>query len=41
MTKVSYLVTYPDKTKKIVKTLSEARAVKQMGGTYKTIYSKI
>jgi hypothetical protein len=41
MTKVSYLVIYPDKTRKIVRTLAEALAVKQMGGTYKTVYSKI
>lgn len=41
MTKVSYLVVYPDKTKKIVRTLAEALAVKQIGGTYKAVYSKI
>lgn len=41
MTKVSYLVVYPDKTRKIVRTLAEALEVKQMGGTYKTVYSKI
>lgn len=41
MTKVSYIVIYPDKTKKIVTTLAEAQAVKNMGGTYKTVYSKI
>jgi hypothetical protein len=41
MTKVSYLVVYPDRTRKIVGTLAEALAVKQMGGTYKTVYSKI
>jgi hypothetical protein len=41
MTKVSYLVVYPDKTRKIVGTLAEALAVKEMGGTYKAVYSKI
>lgn len=41
MTKVSYLVVYPDKTRKIVGTFAEAVAVKELGGTYKTIYSKI
>ena len=41
MTKVSYLVTYPTKERKIVKTYSEAQEVKALGGTYKVIYSKI
>lgn len=41
MTKVSYVVTNPDKTKKIVKTYAEAQEVKAKGGTYKTVYSKI
>lgn len=41
MTKVSYVVTYPNKKKGIVKTLAEARAVKEQGGSYKTVYSKM
>lgn len=41
MTKVSYVVTYPDKTKKVVKTLAEAKEVKALGGSYKTVYSNI
>jgi hypothetical protein len=41
MTKVSYVVTYPNKTKKIVKTLAEAQEVKAMGGTFKTVYSVV
>ena len=35
------VVTYPNKTKKIVKTLAEAQEVKAMGGTFKTVYSKV
>ena len=41
MTKVSYVVTYPNKTKAVVKTLAEAQAVKAICGTYKTVYSKM
>ena len=41
MTKVSYIVIYPDKTKKIVTTLAEAKAVKKMGGEYRVVYSKL
>lgn len=41
MTKVSYIVTYPNKTKDIVTTLAEARAVKELGGNYKIVYSKV
>ena len=41
MTKVSYIVIYPDNTKKIVTTLAEAQAVKSMGGKYRVVYSKL
>ena len=41
MTKVSYVVTYPNKTKEIVKTLAEAQVAKQKGATYKVVYSKL
>ena len=41
MTKVSYIVIYPDNTKKIVTTLAEAQAVKNMGGKYRVVYSKL
>ena len=41
MTKVSYVVTYPNKTKKIVKTLAEAQSARAEGATFKTVYSVI
>jgi hypothetical protein len=41
MTKVSYVVTYPNKTKEIVKTLAEARAASAKGATFKTVYSVV
>ena len=41
MTKVSYVVIDPDKTRRIVKTLAEACEAAERGSTFKIVYSKI